>query len=132
MITNLDHVTEHTVFTARVGTDEYVVSLVAEPPGEAAEHHFIAECGWSRKKFAKLHGVFFDALVRIARDPDLEDGTEDYLGACAYASVRDFYTGANAPDYFADMVREAAGQLTDQGAKAAILEALTIYLETQK
>lgn len=81
---------------------EYTICFEAQEEDVSARRHFITECGWSEKEFARLRRfAWFCATVSLWKDG--EELNCEYLGCCSYKTTAEFYTRYRG-DYFADMV----------------------------
>ncbi len=87
--------------------DGFIICFEALDEDRTERQHFVKECGWSEKDFRayqRKQCAWFCAKVSAWKDG--EEMGVDYLGACSYDTVEDFYTKYK-DDYFKDMVNEA-------------------------
>jgi hypothetical protein len=104
--------------TPIINFGEYTFCFDAEDEDISMREHFIAECGWSQKDYARIRDyAWFCAKVTVWKDG--EELGSDYLGACCYKTEKQFYTTYKG-DYFADMVRECAGETKDPALIAIV------------
>jgi len=82
--------------------DGFLICFDALPGEESAYEYFVNFCGWTEEQFEDLtHHDFFTAKVSAWKGG--KEFASDYLGACSYENVADFYT-TYKDDYFNDMV----------------------------
>lgn len=81
----------------------FIICFEALPEVDMTMHHlFIYECDWSEEEYLEIADyAWFCAKVSAWKD-GIEVAT-DYLGACSYKTIKEFYT-TYKDDYFADMV----------------------------
>jgi hypothetical protein len=88
--------------------DGFIICFEALPEDTSMRHHFIKECGWTEAEYRKIKGcAWFVAHVTAWKDGEMKG--EDYLGACSYNTVEEFYT-THKGEYFSDMVDAALAQ----------------------
>jgi hypothetical protein len=88
--------------------DGFGIVFEAEPEDISMRDHFIRECGWTESQFRKIR----DFKWFRARVSAWKNGVElasEYLGACCYKTVKEFYTTYH-DEYFAQMARECVEQ----------------------
>lgn len=90
---------------------DYVICFEAEPEDTDMRSHFIRKCRWTEEEFSAIeNNPWFSAKVSLWQDA--KEITAEYLGACCYERVEQFYTDYEG-DYFADMVCTCAHETKD-------------------
>lgn len=80
---------------------DYVICFEATQMYEDMEYYFREECGWTAEEYETIADCqWFVAEVSIWRAGECL--ACDYLGACAYARIEDFFTEYRE-DYYEDM-----------------------------
>lgn len=75
----------------------YVICFEAQPEKRDMAEYFIRKCGWTPSGFAEVEYMpWFVAVVSIWQNG--EQLAVEYLGACAYEQIEDFYT--TQPGYY--------------------------------
>lgn len=88
----------------------FVVMFEAQEEDVDPRKHFVSECGWTPKEYAKQRNTQWFG-VRISLWAEGKQLAEQYLGCCAYKNPDEFWQRYRG-DYYADMVHEC---LTDAG-----------------
>jgi hypothetical protein len=88
----------------------FVVMFEAQEEDIDPRKHFVTECGWTPKEYAKQRNTQWFG-VHITLWTGGKQVAEQFLGACAYKNPDEFWQRYRG-DYYADMVHEC---LTDAG-----------------
>lgn len=111
------------------GTD-YVITFDAEPEDLDMRSHFVNECGWTARQFARIKNFdWFCANVSLWRDGELLG--EEFLGACCYKTEDEFWTTYQG-DYFADKVHTLVMEHGNDAAKAWVKPWHAAFREVNK
>ena len=88
--------------------DGFGILFDAEEEDHSMRQRFVKECGWTESRYRKIKNYAWF----VAKVTAWKDGVEfaaEYLGACCYETVDEFYTKYK-DDYLADMIKEVVAQ----------------------
>jgi hypothetical protein len=88
-----------------VEKDGYIICFSASDEDLDMEHHFVNDCGWSKREFRSIEAYCWFVARVSAWKGGVELGTA-FMGCCCHEFLADFY-GKENMDQFMELANEA-------------------------